>query len=232
MFCKSTCSASDHATDSVKVDPAAIVRERQEAERAARAQQEALETAEQERRLQNEAERARLEEERQRQEELQLQEEQARARREEEERAQREQERARREQEEKARLELEEQVRREQERVRLEKEEQAQRREVEERQEALSQFYARNGFTGINDPRRSGCAVLRAVTTYPLHCAAEAGDERVVSMLLKEGAATLQKDSSGRTAAQVAQRKNKGGSHEGVLRALGVPAAKPRVGGA
>mmetsp|Transcript_82702 Transcript_82702/g.192151 ORF Transcript_82702/g.192151 Transcript_82702/m.192151 type:complete len:221 (-) Transcript_82702:237-899(-) len=220
MFCKSTCDARNPATDSVKVDTSAIERQRQAAERAERERVALHERAEEERRLQEQAERARLEQEQQ----LRLEEERERIRREEERERLEQEERARHEQEEKLRLEHEEQARRE--------EMERQQKEVKQRRETLAQFYARHGFTGINEPRRSGCAVLRSATTYPLHCAVELGDERIVSMLLKEGASTLQKDSSGKTAAQVAQKKNKGSSHEGVLRLLGAPAGRPQAGGA
>jgi len=228
MFCKATCSASDPAKDSVKVDPSAIERqrledEREEAERLARAQ------AEEEGRLQEEAERAR------REEAMRRQEQEERAQREAEERARLEQarrEQACREQEEEAQREREEKARLQREEAQRNKQRQQEEEEERERQEALGQFYTRHGFTGVNEPRRSSCAVLRAAMTYPLHCAAELGDEGIVCMLLKEGAATSQKDSSGRTAAQVAQRKNKGGSHEGVLRVLGASAGKPCAGGA
>jgi len=194
---------------------AAALRAREEAEREERerAEQLAHERAEEEAR---EAERIRLEEQR---------------------RLQEEQDRMQREQEEQARRELEERLQRE--REEKEREERARREEAErqaqeqrERREALDEFYQRNGFADVNAPRRSGCAVFGAATTYPLHCAAELADERIVGMLLKEGAATSQKNSAGKTAAQVAQKRNKGGSHEGVLRLLGGEVARPRSGGA
>mmetsp|Transcript_32959 Transcript_32959/g.76658 ORF Transcript_32959/g.76658 Transcript_32959/m.76658 type:complete len:192 (+) Transcript_32959:76-651(+) len=142
-------------------------------------------------------------------------------------------ERAKLKEEEQAKLDEEEQAKleedrlKEEERLQREQQEQARQRELEERQEALSQFYARFGFTGVNKPKKSGWAVLGTATTFPLHCAAELGDERITTMLLKEGAVPSQKDSSGRTAVQVAQRKNRKGSHDGVLFVLGAPAAKP-----
>mmetsp|Transcript_37222 Transcript_37222/g.115666 ORF Transcript_37222/g.115666 Transcript_37222/m.115666 type:complete len:201 (-) Transcript_37222:342-944(-) len=159
------------------------------------------------------------------QEEERLRQEQQR--REEEERLQREEQQ--RQEEERAKLEREEQARRERER-RAEAERRA-REEEKLRKETLEAFYKRHGFVDANTPRHSGCAVLAPVTTYPLHWAAELADARIVELLLKEGVATAQKNSSGRTAAQVAQRKNKGGSHDAVLRLLAAP-ARPKCGGA
>lgn len=266
MFCKSKCSPSNPATDSVRVDLAEVQRKAQEeVERfdmgdgryvekhganrlvvgakdpeeadclVAEWQKEVQRRAEeQERKAKEEAEssararaeqlaRERAEEQRQHQEEVE------RAQREEERRLQEEQEQLRREEEE-ARLELEARQRREEEERRL-----AREREAQQRKEALSRFYAQHGFTGVNDARRSGCAVWAAATTYPLHCAAELADTEIVEMLLKEGANTSQKNSSGKTALQAVQRRNKAGSHDGVLQLLagsGCGAARPHVGGA
>merc|ERR1719464_1585362 len=104
--------------------------------------------------------------------------------------------------------------------------------------EALSAFCLKHGFSDIAAPRRSGCGLWSAAATYPLHLAAELADARIVEMLLKEGVDSAQKNSSGKTAAQVAQKKDKGGSHQDVVRLLAgviVPrsaGAVPRAGGA
>jgi len=144
--------------------------------------------------------------------------------------------------EERVRLE-EEAARRKQEdeeRARLEREEQARRKEAErqvllkeerERKEALEGFCRQNGFAGITAPRRSGCTLWSATTTYPLHFAAEVADTRVVEMLLKEGVNREQKNSAGKTAADIARKKDKSGSHADVRRLLR-GAAVPRSGGA
>ena len=92
----------------------------------------------------------------------------------------------------------------------------------------LDLFYKQHGFPGANEPRRSGCGVWAVTTTYPLHCATELADARIAEMLLKAGAILVQKNSSGKTAAQVAQKKSKGGSHDYVLWLLGGN-AKPSV---
>lgn len=202
---------------------------RAEAERAARERPERLawERAEEQRRLEaEEAERAGFEEQlaletARLQEQARLEEEQARL----------EEERARLAQEERLRREREyaEEVARREEAERLARAQEAQ--EASERKDALDHFYQQHGFVGVNEPRRAGCAVWAAATTYPLHVAAELADARIVEMLLKEGASPSQKNSSGKTAAQVAQKKNKGGSHDGVLRLIGTE-FRPRVGGA
>lgn len=95
----------------------------------------------------------------------------------------------------------------------------AQDREVWRRKQALKQFYADHGFLGANQPRLHGCAVWPG-RTYPLHYAAKKGDERVVEFLLQEGACRQSLNARGETPAMLAQRKNRQGSHDGVLRLL------------
>merc|ERR1719458_1887385 len=82
-----------------------------------------------------------------------------------------------------------------------------------------------SSFSAATEPRRNGCAVFGSTVTYPLHQAAELADARIVEMLLKEGASPMMKNGSKLTAAQVAQKMNKGGSHDGVLQALKTAAA-------
>jgi len=98
--------------------------------------------------------------------------------------------------------------------------EQLQEREKQLRQEILKSFCQRHGFANVTEPRRSGCAVFGSSFTYPLHQAAELADARIVEMLLREGASPMVKNGSKQTAAQVAQKMNKNGSHDGVLQAL------------
>jgi len=179
-----------------------------------RAEELAQERAEERRRLEHELELLELEKQRQ-QNERRLQEERARQK-----------EQARRAQEEVfQRLEREEQARIK------EAERRAREQEERERLEALDAFCKQYGFLGVHLPRRNGCSLWSASTTYPLHCAAELADARIVEMLLLEGADPDQKNSAGKTAAQVAQRKNKNGSHEPVQRLLG-HAAQGNHGGA
>merc|ERR1719382_1499995 len=88
--------------------------------------------------------------------------------------------------------------------------------QVAERRRALKQFLNKNGFSGVNEPRR----VRLLWTSYPLHVAVEKNNLRVVEMLLAEGADVSQKNSSGRTAAQVAQRRNNKGERSTMLQLL------------
>jgi len=186
-------------------------RRMQEAQEAELRAKEAAEAAARERAEQLARERA---EQQRRQEEAQAREEQRR-----------QEEQARREREEQQRLEREEEERRrEAERLALEREER-------ERKQAVDTFCRQHGFEGINMPRRSGCSVWGAATSYPLHVAAELADASMVEMLLKEGADPAIRNSAGKTAAQVVQRKAKGGSHDAVKRLLAGP-TMPRVGGA
>ena len=107
---------------------------------------------------------------------------------------------ARRAQEEEMELRrCEEEARRHEETERL-----AREQELRERRDLLDLFYKQHGFRGANEPRRSGCGVWAVATTYPLHCAAELADVRIAEMLLKARAILAQKNSSGKTAAQVA----------------------------
>eukprot|EP00419_Tripos_fusus_P028743 CAMPEP_0172715260 /NCGR_PEP_ID=MMETSP1074-20121228/67445_1 /TAXON_ID=2916 /ORGANISM="Ceratium fusus, Strain PA161109" /LENGTH=240 /DNA_ID=CAMNT_0013539825 /DNA_START=44 /DNA_END=767 /DNA_ORIENTATION=+ len=202
LFCKTSCAPRDPATHSVSIDSAAIA-----AQEAARLEQETeaerFRAAEEQRTLEAEAkERARLQEE--------------------EERRLREEEEAR----EQARLAEEARLR--EERLRQEQEEEARRIEAErlravqakkERLEAIKSFCARHGFNSDNldEPRRVGCSILGATSTKPLHHAAELGDAKMVEMMLEEGASPIQLNSSKKTAVQVAQKKNKDGSHDAVL---------------
>jgi len=223
FFCKSSCAPRDPATDSVRVDPSAIVvpeavplEQETQAERfCSEDEQRMLET--------EAAERARVEEE----ERCLREEEEAReqARLAEEARLLEEEARERARLAEEARL-------REEELLRQEYEEEARRIEAErlqkERQDSINSFCTRYGFHNLKEPRRAGCSVLGPTSTYALHQAAELGDAKIVEMMLEEGASPLQQNSSKKTATQLAQKKNKGGSHDAVLQAL----RKSSAGGA
>lgn len=100
-------------------------------------------------------------------------------------------------------------------------------RQAEQQSKAATDAFLKEwGFAGPQAPRRK---LLK--TSYAIHKAAKLGNARVVEQLIKEGADTRQKDSRGKTAAQVAQRHNGKGSHAAVLALLGAP-AQPRAGGA
>jgi len=222
MFCQNKCIPGASMADKVRVDPEAIALEqaRREAEEAQRREEEQQRAEEEERKrleeLREEEEHQRAlaeaEEERRRQQEA-----------EEERRRQQEAEEARRKQEEEAQRKQEAERR---ERERLEHEQRLKRKA------ALDEFYQRYGFDGVNQPRKGGaCQVLKTNVTYPLHRAAELGNEQLVEYLLQEGAQVNQMNSSKLTAAQVAKKKDKGGSHAEVLRLLG-QALKAHSGGA
>jgi len=87
----------------------------------------------------------------------------------------------------------------------------------QERKSLVKAFLREHGYgDDVGAPKRT---MLK--TKYPIHTAAKAGDPKVVAALLEEGADPAQKNSDGQTAAQVAQQKDKRGSHANVLRRLG-----------
>mmetsp|Transcript_115273 Transcript_115273/g.358040 ORF Transcript_115273/g.358040 Transcript_115273/m.358040 type:complete len:288 (+) Transcript_115273:622-1485(+) len=92
------------------------------------------------------------------------------------------------------------------------------RKEEQKRKELLGDFYRRHGFVDANTPKHACCTAL--ATAYPLHIAAERPEVPIVELLLQEGAEVAQKNWSGKTAAELAQQKNRGGSHDAVLRLL------------
>merc|ERR1712176_1715575 len=104
-----------------------------------------------------------------------------------------------------------------------------QMKQVQMRKEAVSAFLKVNGFKGVAVGKKS-----MMMTTYPLHCAVERCDARMVAMLLEEGASSAQKDTFGKTAEEVAKKKDRKGSHAEVLRALkaGGPGGALKAGGA
>mmetsp|Transcript_45044 Transcript_45044/g.113298 ORF Transcript_45044/g.113298 Transcript_45044/m.113298 type:complete len:239 (-) Transcript_45044:162-878(-) len=232
--CSAVCGASDPTKDTVRLDAAAlakgqaliedenerIMKLRQEEEMARlQFEREEAKRVEAEQRRLLELEQERLEEERK-----------LREAREREERARRERE-AQVRQEEQARREAE--IRRA--REELERAEADQKAELErmaakerDRKAAVANFLRENEFSnGVGGKKRS---FLK--TTYPLHCAAKAGNARMLEMLLQEGADVLQKNSSGKTAAQVAEKANRNNSHAGAIRVLSGAACRGSAGGA
>lgn len=192
------------------------------------------------------AEEARLQREREQEEiAIRLEEERKVAEAEEEKRKAEDEERrlqAIQEAEEKARLEREaaesEKAAAEQERIREEQERLHQARlekERQDREKAIATFLKQNGFTaGVNGAKKSFMS-----SSYPLHKAAESGDVKIVTMLLREGADPSQKNSSGKTALEVAKKKDNKGSHSKVVTTLSTAQTKTstvqtarRVGGA
>eukprot|EP00438_Fugacium_kawagutii_P012046 Skav218188 [mRNA] locus=scaffold5213:260424:266628:- [translate_table: standard] len=78
-----------------------------------------------------------------------------------------------------------------------------------ERKAVVAKFLEKYGFSGINVAKRS----LLSGSHYALHKAAELADQELVIMLLAEGADPLLRNSSGRTAADVAKKRDNCGSH-------------------
>jgi hypothetical protein len=197
IFKCSPCSPSDPATDTVKVSvPDAGFGVDAEMAAEAEARRVAEEVEEAARREEEEA-RCRAEEEAKQlaAEKRRLAEEQARAKEEEEKRRQQQLEAER---EERAKAEAEH----------LEAE--------QKRKETVGKFLTQYKFKGVATPKRSIFS-----TTYPIHRAAEIGNPELVQLLIQEGADPLQKNSGGKTAVQVAQKKDKKGSHYLVVQALG-----------
>lgn len=84
-----------------------------------------------------------------------------------------------------------------------------------ERIERVWAFLKQHGFSGVNSSK--GWAWNH---TYPLHCAAALGDVEMVQLLLASHALRRHRDSSGRTARQVAKSVEVKGSHSAVTEAL------------
>jgi len=88
--------------------------------------------------------------------------------------------------------------------------------QLDEDGKLLGKFLADNGF---DDPHQGRRRFWR--TTYPLHVAAEKGNTKVVALLLSAGVMADQKNSSGRTALDVARKRNRNQSHQAVMLELG-----------
>merc|ERR1712060_123672 len=100
--------------------------------------------------------------------------------------------------------------------------------EARQRKSEVAAFLSEHKFKGgAGDPKKS---VFK--TNYPLHKAAKRGNAAMVTMLLQEGASASQKNSWGKTAAEVAQAVNKQNSHAGVLRVLASSGSLRAAGGA
>jgi len=227
MFsCRGTCAPRDPATDTVKIRLSPVVSEQAEEaaphveeREAAQADERQQEEQEQARRREEEAERLRLEEQSRRERE-EMEEREQLAREEAEERARREREEAEERRRRREQEEAEERARRAQEealRAEAARREEAERlvRE-EERRVLVKSFLKDHGYSAVGAPKRT---MLK--TKYPIHTAAKTGDPAIVAALLESGADPAQRNSAGKTAAQVAQQLNKNGSHNKVIRTLG-----------
>jgi hypothetical protein len=77
----------------------------------------------------------------------------------------------------------------------------------------LREFLLLQGFASVNAPRyKIACRGIKK--TYPLHAAAKGADEKMLRILLDAKADASQKDSSKRTALDVARQYNYKGSHQ------------------
>jgi len=76
-------------------------------------------------------------------------------------------------------------------------------------------FLERAGFKSVNSRRNWLWA------SYPLHLAVRENDPETVRLLIKAGADPKKADALGRTPHQLAESKDRGGSHAAVLAALG-----------
>merc|ERR1711941_23541 len=94
------------------------------------------------------------------------------------------------------------------------------------RKASVDAFLTKYAFSGVSAPKKTWMK-----TSYAIHKAAKLGDDQLVQMLLEEGALKNQKNSRGETAAQIAKKHNKAGSHANVVSVLGVKAT-PKAGGA
>lgn len=89
-----------------------------------------------------------------------------------------------------------------------------------EREPAVANFLQQQGISGVKSLKRGVMS-----TNWPLHQAAELDDERVVELLLLEGDLSQEKQATGKTALQVAQKMDKAGSHAAVSALLGSESA-------
>jgi len=87
----------------------------------------------------------------------------------------------------------------------------------QEARKVVDTFLKKRGFKSLAAPRKAFCGPA----VYPFFLAVEDGDvELVKAILLCDASISNQKNASGKTARQVAERRNSGGSHAAVLAAL------------
>merc|ERR1712232_1269528 len=85
----------------------------------------------------------------------------------------------------------------------------------QKRKALVAAFLKKHAYNDVCIPKKT---MLK--TKYPIHTAAKMGDLNIVTALLEEGANPAQKNSAGQTAVQIAEQRNKKGSHAKVLRIL------------
>jgi len=225
--CKPTCNVADPVSHTVKVDPTLLGGKPMDNLKA-QVPAEVDQAKQREEQEQREAEeRRRLEEEQKEHERLQREAEEERLRQEAEEEARRQEAEAKRLAEEEAQRQLEEAERlaqEERERVaaaeRAKAEAQAAaakaRAEVESAQKAVDDFLKARGFKNMLTPRKAFCGA----TIYPLHLAVEENNAETVQSLLRCGADRTQKNSAKMSPLELAEKCNKKGSHDAIVKLL------------
>ena len=90
------------------------------------------------------------------------------------------------------------------------------------RQERLQEFLQEHQFSqDVCEPRTPGCCLfVDREMVYPIHIAAQEGDQELIRMLIASNADLNQRTSRGRTALEFAEEADSHGSHSGVLEFL------------
>lgn len=96
-----------------------------------------------------------------------------------------------------------------------EKEQQETAQAAAKAQKQVDAFLRAEGFKSIVAPRKNCCR-----TSFALHRAVEENDAELVLALLRCGADQTRRNSAGQTPHELAQRRNRKGSHELILAAL------------
>merc|ERR1712196_572032 len=98
----------------------------------------------------------------------------------------------------------------------LEEQQRSEKAEQERIQQArVDRWLQDNGFTGVNNPKRS-----MMKSTYALHVAVTKGDAELVGLLIRCGADRTMKNSAKQTPLELAQKSNKKGQLDEVIAAL------------
>jgi len=87
---------------------------------------------------------------------------------------------------------------------------------VEAAQKAVDDFLKARGFKNMLTPRKAFCGA----TIYPLHLAVEENNAETVQSLLRCGADRTQKNSAKMSPLELAEKCNKKGSHDAIVKLL------------
>mmetsp|Transcript_12429 Transcript_12429/g.35558 ORF Transcript_12429/g.35558 Transcript_12429/m.35558 type:complete len:258 (-) Transcript_12429:192-965(-) len=96
------------------------------------------------------------------------------------------------------------------------------------RVQKLRCFLATHGFRGVNEPKKTGVAVVSRSFTYPLHAAVRANDLEAVHALLWAGGDRTKVDSQQNTPLTLALKLDRNGSHNEAIHVLSSYAKTPR----